>query len=72
MSIQPLKFEVFLHEGFSMLAFSSVIGVLNTANRVLGDGSYAWKLVSARGKAVASDSNISIDTDVSLQEDRVP
>lgn len=55
-------FNIFVTEGFSTLAFSSIVGAINSANRELGNVVYTWEAVSIQGGGVRSDTQAQIDT----------
>ena len=67
--VEPMTFKIFLDEGFSMLALSSVIGVLNAANQTMGIDAYAWRLVSSTGGTVLADTKVAVTTDASLADE---
>ncbi|MDX1400596.1 MAG: GlxA family transcriptional regulator [Kiloniellales bacterium] len=57
---EPKVFGFFLHPDFSMLAFTSAVEPLRSANRLSGRKLYEWRIISQDGKPVASSSQIEV------------
>ncbi len=57
---EPQTFGFLLLPEFSMLAFTSAVEPLRSANRLSGRSLYAWRLISRDGGAVASSGGIQV------------
>ena len=53
---------------FSLLAFTSAVEPLRSANRLAGRPLYAWRLISRDGGAVASSGGIEVIAQTSIDE----
>nr|WP_223843468.1 GlxA family transcriptional regulator [Sinorhizobium fredii] len=58
-----MRFCIFVQDGFSILAFSLVVGALHAANRACASEIYRWSVSSVEGGPVVSDSGICLPTD---------
>lgn len=56
----PKTFGFFLHPHFSMLGFTSAVEPLRSANRLVGQKLYDWKIISRDGNPVPSSSGIEV------------
>ncbi len=58
---------------FSLLAFTSAVEPLRSANRLTGQPLYEWRLISADGGPVASSGGIEVMTQAAISDvDRIP
>lgn len=55
MSNARRHFSIYVADGYSMLAFSAVVGAINAINRTLGCGVYTWDVVSHEQGPITSD-----------------
>ncbi len=60
----------FLIPDFTMMAFSTAIDPLRSANRMLGFEAYKWRLASIDGGPVKASNNVVCAVDTSLEEER--
>ena len=67
-SPEPIGF--LLVPKFSMIAFTSAVETLRTANRMSGQTLYSWHMVTRDGKPVAASSDIIITPESSIAEAR--
>ena len=63
---KPLTIGFFLVPKFSMMAFSSAIEPLRSANRMSDHKLYDWKLITKKGEPVTASSNISLVPDTAM------
>ncbi len=64
------KIVFFLVPDFTMIAFATAIEPLRSANRMLGDGGYNWRLASIDGKPVRASNRVECSVDTSLEDER--
>ncbi|MGB7433337.1 MAG: GlxA family transcriptional regulator [Ahrensia sp.] len=55
---------------FTLIAFTSAIEALRSANRMLGYEAYTWRLASEDGKSVQSSSRVPITVKTSIEDER--
>jgi len=55
---------------FTMLAFTSAIEALRSANRMLGKDVYTWRVASADGLPVTASNGVAITAQTSIEEER--
>ncbi len=66
--VETRTFGFLLLPKFSLLAFTSAVEPLRSANRLTGRPLYDWRLISGDGGAVASSGGIEVMTPVSIAE----
>lgn len=65
---EPRNFVFLLVPNFSLMAFTSALEPLRSANRLADKVLYRWRIVSVDGKPVTSSSGISVNPDSGLPE----
>lgn len=67
----PLRTIVFfLVPEFTMIAFTSAIEALRSANRMLGYEAYAWRLASEDGEPVIASNGVQVTVKTTIAEER--
>lgn len=56
------NFLIFVTDGFSMLAFSAIVGAFGVANKVLSAPVFSWSIMSPEGGPVVSDTHAMVVT----------
>ena len=69
---RPMKVSFLLVPEFPLLAFTSAVEPLRSANRMSGKDIYEWQLLSRDGKPVSSSSGISLMPDRAISEVDAP
>jgi transcriptional regulator GlxA family with amidase domain len=55
---------------FTMLAFTSAVEALRSANRMLGGDAYSWRVASTDGQTVAASNGVSVAVETSIEDER--
>lgn len=63
-------FSIFLSDGFSLLAFTSLTAPLRIANEVLGHRAYSWEIVAQRGSSVHTSCGLRLLVDRDIEAAR--
>ncbi|AFL51020.1 transcriptional regulator GlxA family with amidase domain [Sinorhizobium fredii] len=66
LSMVRRRFSIFLTDGFSLMAFTSLTTPLRIANDVLGYQAYSWNIVSHDGRPVRSSCGVSLSAECDL------
>ena len=67
----PIRTIVFfLLPEFTMIAFTSAVEALRSANRMLGYGAYAWRLASEDGAPVIASNGVQVTVQTTIAEER--
>lgn len=67
---EPTSFVFYLVPGFSMLAVSSAVEVLQLSNQAVGREAFRWRLVSEEGAIVRASCGLSLSADGDLASER--
>jgi len=68
-SYLPTRFAFLLIDDFTLISMSSAIEPLRMANRISGKRVYEWMTVSETGKAVSASDGLSVNVDLSIDDD---
>lgn len=67
----PIRNVVFyLVPEFTMIAFTSAIEALRSANRMLGYDAYKWRLASESGNATTASNGVVVSVETSIEQER--
>lgn len=64
----PTRIGFLLVRNFSMMAFTSAVEPLRSANRMSGRTLYEWRIISADGEPVSASNGIQVVPDLSISE----
>lgn len=72
MSAQPPRRNIIFHlvPDFTMIAFTSAVETLRSANRMLGYDAYKWRLASEKGGTVTASNGVEVITNTSIEQER--